>query len=419
MTGPRTDQDVERALSAWMERSRRRGRRSRLLEETFAETMRARQDGARPGTGSMPDGRRDARSSPRAVLARWSSSASLLALVAGRRARPRVAAARSRRRRRPARRRRSPSARPRARRRRVPPPIPVTPDAAIGVEARMALVAGGPVPLGPRPGPARPDRPGIQHGDRLRARSDRAADQYQGIAANAAGVWATNFDARRAASGSTRRRSRSARGSRQAWRRRASSRRPTPSGSPTSTAARCSASTRPRTRSRTRHRRADRHQRTELARRAASGASGSTSRTTDTVVRINPVTDTIAGHDHGARRHRPPCGGFAVGTDAVWVTSCSARHSMARIDPATNTVVATIELGGYAYNPTLIDGAPWVSVDRGSADDGFLGPDRPGDELDRPRPRARPGVRRRRRHRRGRRVRLGHRRLTTPCSACR
>ncbi len=29
-------------------------------------------------------------------------------------------------------------------------------------------------------------------------------------------------------------------------------------------------------------------------------------------------------------------------------------------------------MGGYAYNPTLIDDAPWVSVDRGSADLGLL-----------------------------------------------
>ena len=48
MTGPRRDQDVERALSAWMDEVAPTRPPVRLLEETFATTMRARQDGARP-----------------------------------------------------------------------------------------------------------------------------------------------------------------------------------------------------------------------------------------------------------------------------------------------------------------------------------------------------------------------------------
>jgi len=47
MTGPRRDQDVERALSAWMDEVAPTRPPVRLLEETFATTMRARQDGAR------------------------------------------------------------------------------------------------------------------------------------------------------------------------------------------------------------------------------------------------------------------------------------------------------------------------------------------------------------------------------------
>ena len=48
MTGPRTDQDVERALSLWMQEAAPTRPPIRLLEETFAETMRASQDGVRP-----------------------------------------------------------------------------------------------------------------------------------------------------------------------------------------------------------------------------------------------------------------------------------------------------------------------------------------------------------------------------------
>jgi streptogramin lyase len=45
---------------------------------------------------------------------------------------------------------------------------------------------------------------------------------------------------------------------------------------------------------------------------------------------------------------------------------------IARIDPGSNTVVTTVGMGGYGYNPTLINDAPWVSVDTGAADAGML-----------------------------------------------
>jgi hypothetical protein len=45
---------------------------------------------------------------------------------------------------------------------------------------------------------------------------------------------------------------------------------------------------------------------------------------------------------------------------------------MARIDPVSNTAISTVELGGYGFNPILINDAPWVSVDPGSADTGYL-----------------------------------------------
>ena len=57
-----------------------------------------------------------------------------------------------------------------------------------------------------------------------------------------------------------------------------------------------------------------------------------------------------------------PCGAFAVTADAVWIPSCDSATTMARIDPVTNTAVATVPLGGMAYTPALIGGAPWVSI---------------------------------------------------------
>ena len=128
-----------------------------------------------------------------------------------------------------------------------------------------------------------------------------------------------------------------------------------------------------------------------------------------TVVRVSPVTNTIQATIE-VPTNLTACGGFAVDTDAVWVSSCAAGTVVIRIDPTTNTVVSTTELGGYA-SVTLINGAPWVSVDLGSADSGYLGRIDPATNLvDRV---VVPdiGVRWRWRHPPGRRGRVGHRRL--------
>ena len=35
---------------------------------------------------------------------------------------------------------------------------------------------------------------------------------------------------------------------------------------------------------------------------------------------------------------------------------------MARIDPATNRLVTTVDVGGWNYEPAVVDGAPWFPV---------------------------------------------------------
>jgi hypothetical protein len=92
---------------------------------------------------------------------------------------------------------------------------------------------------------------------------------------------------------------------------------------------------------------------------------------TGSVVRFAPGTGTVEA-DIPAPAGTVPCGGFAVGVSAVWIPSCDTSTRTARIDPASNTAVATVEMGGTAYNPTLIGDAPWISVDRGSSDLGLL-----------------------------------------------
>jgi virginiamycin B lyase len=90
-----------------------------------------------------------------------------------------------------------------------------------------------------------------------------------------------------------------------------------------------------------------------------------------TIVRIDAITNRVQAVIPTPDGFSP-CGGLAVGSAAVWVTSCSAQTAMTRIEPASNTVVATVNLGGHGYNPTLINDAPWISVDTGNADTGML-----------------------------------------------
>ena len=81
------------------------------------------------------------------------------------------------------------------------------------------------------------------------------------------------------------------------------------------------------------------------------------------VVRIDPATDVVQAQI-AIPSQATPCGGFAIGTDAVWIPSCDTSDWLTRIDPATNTVAALIDMGGRGFLPTIVNGAPWIAVDR-------------------------------------------------------
>jgi streptogramin lyase len=89
-----------------------------------------------------------------------------------------------------------------------------------------------------------------------------------------------------------------------------------------------------------------------------------------TVVRLDPKTNLVQ-----ATIHTPPgftgCGGIALGLDAAWVSGCDASAALGRIDPATNLAVAVVPLPGHG-GPSLIDDLPWVSVDTGDQEAGLL-----------------------------------------------
>lgn len=83
-----------------------------------------------------------------------------------------------------------------------------------------------------------------------------------------------------------------------------------------------------------------------------------------TVARINEATNTIQATIDVASP-ASPCGGLAVGTTAVWITSCAGSSFVAQIDPVTNTVVDTIDLGGHGYTFAMVADRPWVSPEGG------------------------------------------------------
>lgn len=57
-----------------------------------------------------------------------------------------------------------------------------------------------------------------------------------------------------------------------------------------------------------------------------------------------------------------PCGGIAMTSTAVWVSSCFEQATIARIDPTTNAVEATIDVGGYTGDPFVVNDGVWFPV---------------------------------------------------------
>jgi streptogramin lyase len=78
------------------------------------------------------------------------------------------------------------------------------------------------------------------------------------------------------------------------------------------------------------------------------------------VVRINEKTNAIEA-TIPIPGPASPCGGLAAESTAIWITSCDGGPLVTQIDPATNQVVATVDLGGNGYTFALVADRPWVS----------------------------------------------------------
>lgn len=91
---------------------------------------------------------------------------------------------------------------------------------------------------------------------------------------------------------------------------------------------------------------------------AASGSLWIPSCGDHTLVRANLQTGRIEATIAASPADSEGC--IAVGADSVWLTS-DAKGVLSRIDPKTNSVVATIALPSGSYCPVFADGFLWVT----------------------------------------------------------
>jgi len=363
MSERRTDRDVDQALSAWMDAVAPSRAPARLLEEAFAKTMTGRQLRAYPWhRGRLwPSSQFSARFAAAmlagllllVVAVGLIGGGSRLAVPSSPSATPSV----------------SPSPGPTSGSLRTPTPIPITPDAAIPVDTPIAMVADG-LDLWVLV-PGRLDRiDPVTNAVTASIPLGATSDLYNGVTANANGLWATDWDTSvvyRADPATLKVVKEIAVGS-------------GPKGVVATDAGVWVALTHAGTVVRIDPTTNKVVATVTVAPTGASGpnwiASGLGSIWVDvpnnaTVARISPVTNAVQA-TIPAPYPVVACGGIGVGMSAVWVTSCSAGNLMTRIDPASNQVVTTIDLGGLGFLPVLIDDRPWVSVDTGTGDGGFI-----------------------------------------------
>jgi hypothetical protein len=80
---------------------------------------------------------------------------------------------------------------------------------------------------------------------------------------------------------------------------------------------------------------------------------------THSLLRIDPATNEIV-----ATIPVRSAGHIAVGAGAVWtIDYIEGSDTLVRIDPSSNRVVATIPVGYYAFDVAAVDGAVWVTRD--------------------------------------------------------
>jgi len=97
------------------------------------------------------------------------------------------------------------------------------------------------------------------------------------------------------------------------------------------------------------------------------GAAWAANFHTDSVTRIDPQTNQVVGQPIPIGH---PAGNMAAGLGSVWVTSdyrgpvdaAPKDVVLVRLDPATDQVIETIQLGGHPIDVEILDGSVWVSL---------------------------------------------------------
>jgi streptogramin lyase len=81
---------------------------------------------------------------------------------------------------------------------------------------------------------------------------------------------------------------------------------------------------------------------------------------TGSVFRLNETTAAIEA-TFRIKEPASPCGGLVATSTAVWITSCEGSGLVTQIDPATNTIAGTIDLGSPSFTIAVVADRPWVS----------------------------------------------------------
>jgi YVTN family beta-propeller protein len=81
---------------------------------------------------------------------------------------------------------------------------------------------------------------------------------------------------------------------------------------------------------------------------------------TNNVIRLDPTSHSVIAKIAVPDVH--PCGDIATTPHAVWVTGCFDTSAVARIDPKTNSTVATTMLDSAGETPVVIDDSVWLPI---------------------------------------------------------
>jgi len=356
MSGQPSEGDVGRILETWMEAVAPRRAPERLLEESFARTMVAGQLRVYPWHATRRDRRRwsAAWGIPGIALA-GVAAALVVAVTLGLVFRPGQGSGGG-----PS---PTPSPSPSASSAPFPSPVVVTPTASIPVTDTMALATDGTsIWLFTADGKLVRIDP-LTNSIATSVRLSPATDAYQSLAGDRAGLWVTDWDATKVLRFDpvTLRATASIDIS------------AAPKGVLVTTAAVWVASTRGGSVARIDPETNEIVATITLGPTGPSGpnwlASGFGSiwagvPNVGSVFRINEKTNAIEA-TIPILGPASPCGGLATTSTAVWITSCDGSSLVTQIDPATNTVVGTIDLGGKGYTFAVVADRPWISPTEG------------------------------------------------------